>query len=64
MYAIRSYYGMTPIRPRGTTLTPLTATERERFDFAVIAHWIPEGEHVLDLGCGDGRLLRYSYNFV
>ena len=37
----------------------LTAKERERFDFAVIANWIPEGERVLDLGCGDGRLLRY-----
>ena len=37
----------------------LTAKERERFDFAVIANWIPKGERVLDLGCGDGRLLRY-----
>jgi methionine biosynthesis protein MetW len=36
-----------------------TAKERERFDFAVIAHWIPPGERVLDLGCGDGKLLRY-----
>jgi len=36
-----------------------TAKERERFDFAVIAHWIPHGERVLDLGCGDGKLLRY-----
>jgi SAM-dependent methyltransferase len=35
------------------------AEQRERFDFAVIANWIPPGEHVLDLGCGDGRLLRY-----
>lgn len=36
-----------------------TAKERERFDFAVIANWIPQGERVLDLGCGDGKLLRY-----
>lgn len=33
--------------------------ERERFDFAVIAQWICDGERVLDLGCGDGNLLRY-----
>ena len=36
-----------------------TAKERERFDFAVIANWIPHGERVLDLGCGDGKLLNY-----
>ena len=42
-----------------TVGTPLTAKERERFDFAVIANWIPPGERVLDLGCGDGKLLRY-----
>ena len=36
-----------------------TAKERERFDFAVIARWTPPGERVLDLGCGDGKLLRY-----
>ena len=36
-----------------------TARERERFDFAVIANWIPHGERVLDLGCGDGKLLSY-----
>ena len=36
-----------------------SAKERERFDFAVIANWIPQGERVLDLGCGDGKLLRY-----
>ena len=50
---------MTPMRPRGTSLRPLTPKERERFDFAVIAGWIPAGKHVLDFGCGDGRLLRY-----
>jgi methionine biosynthesis protein MetW len=43
----------------GSGMNPLTAKERERFDFAVIANWIGSGEHVLDLGCGDGRLLRY-----
>jgi methionine biosynthesis protein MetW len=41
------------------TRNQLTARERERFDFAVIAEWIPSGERVLDLGCGDGTLLRY-----
>lgn len=40
-------------------LSQLSKQERERFDFAVIANWIPPGERVLDLGCGDGNLLRY-----
>ena len=31
----------------------------ERPDFAAIAAWIPKGASVLDLGCGDGSLLRY-----
>ena len=30
-----------------------------RSDFETIAHWIKSGDKVLDLGCGDGSLLRY-----
>ncbi|SDG64236.1 methionine biosynthesis protein MetW [Propionivibrio dicarboxylicus] len=40
-------------------LRKLTKQERDRFDFAVIADWIPRNNRVLDLGCGDGSLLRY-----
>ncbi len=32
---------------------------QSRPDFAAIATWIPQGSSVLDLGCGDGSLLRY-----
>lgn len=30
-----------------------------RPDLAFIAHWVPEKSHVLDVGCGDGAMLRY-----
>ncbi len=30
-----------------------------RPDLAFIAHWVPNKAHVLDVGCGDGAMLRY-----
>jgi methionine biosynthesis protein MetW len=30
-----------------------------RADLAFIAHWVREGSHVLDVGCGDGAMLRH-----
>lgn len=35
------------------------AKESPRVDHAMIGKWIAPGAHVLDLGCGDGRLLAY-----
>ncbi|GAB1234017.1 methionine biosynthesis protein MetW [Ferrigenium sp. UT5] len=32
---------------------------QSRPDLAAIAAWVPQGSSVLDLGCGDGSLLRY-----
>lgn len=37
----------------------ITRLAAERPDFAAIAAWIPKRATVLDLGCGDGSLLRY-----
>lgn len=37
--------------------TPASLSARS--DFVAIAKWVKPGAHVLDLGCGDGSLLRY-----
>ena len=39
-----------------------SAVAAHRADFAAIAGWIRMGSTVLDLGCGDGALLRYLKN--
>ncbi|HBF08625.1 MAG TPA: methionine biosynthesis protein MetW [Gammaproteobacteria bacterium] len=33
-----------------------------RFDFDIIRQWTPKNAHVLDLGCGDGTLLKGLFN--
>lgn len=33
-----------------------------RPDLAFIAHWVQDGAHVLDVGCGDGAMLAYLQN--
>ncbi|MEO0368166.1 MAG: methionine biosynthesis protein MetW [Pseudomonadota bacterium] len=35
------------------------AQSLSRYDLQLIAQWIPANARVLDLGCGNGRLLRY-----
>ncbi|SER25987.1 methionine biosynthesis protein MetW [Nitrosomonas sp. Nm51] len=44
-----------------TSATTHSATVAWRPDFAAIANWIQPGSKILDLGCGDGSLLKYLY---
>ena len=37
----------------------MRGNEAQRADFAAIAQWVTPAARVLDLGCGDGALLRY-----
>jgi methionine biosynthesis protein MetW len=37
----------------------MNSNAMQRADFAAIANWIKPGARVLDLGCGDGSLLRF-----
>jgi methionine biosynthesis protein MetW len=41
------------------TPTDTTATLALRSDLQIIAEWIQPGNHILDLGCGDGSLMGY-----
>lgn len=40
----------------------MNMTNNIRFDFEVITRWMNVGERVLDLGCGDGSLLKHLAN--
>ena len=33
--------------------------QQTRPDLAFIAHWIDQGQHALDIGCGDGVMLDF-----
>jgi homoserine O-acetyltransferase len=53
-----------PSPPRNVALTPapsppLPANGVARADYATIAGWVEPNARVLDLGCGDGALLRF-----
>ncbi len=42
--------------------SPQSQKNRMRFDLQIIASWIEPGSRVIDLGCGEGELLKYLIN--
>jgi len=42
--------------------SPQSPKNRMRFDLQIIASWIEPGSRVIDLGCGEGELLKYLIN--
>ncbi|HET9750034.1 MAG TPA: methionine biosynthesis protein MetW [Casimicrobiaceae bacterium] len=49
---------MAPPTPSGSA-SPTARSRGTRTDYATIAGWVSDGSRVLDLGCGDGSLLRF-----
>jgi homoserine O-acetyltransferase len=50
--------GIAPPTPSGSA-SPTARSRGTRTDYATIAGWVSDGSRVLDLGCGDGSLLRF-----
>ena len=46
---------------QSSVLTPALAAAPLRRDLQLISQWIAPNSRVLDLGCGDGHLLKYLY---
>lgn len=43
-------------------MLPESSKHKMRYDLQIIASWIEPGSRVLDLGCGEGDLLKYLIN--
>ncbi|HWC44571.1 MAG TPA: methionine biosynthesis protein MetW [Casimicrobiaceae bacterium] len=51
--------GIAPPTPDSDVAPPAPHSRAPRTDYATIAGWVSDGARVLDLGCGDGGLLRF-----
>jgi cyclopropane fatty-acyl-phospholipid synthase-like methyltransferase len=57
---VRAYYGQDLERwHESRKQHELQELSIVRPDLAFIAHWVREGAHVLDVGCGDGAMMDY-----